>query len=95
MKIFTRLLIHAITSALIVSSTRIVSFTGQEELLAADHFLFSYLDQWISRINHTMNRIEQEQEGVTASISNRCFDHMRILLESGQNRSPWALKSKL
>ena len=66
----------------------------QQELAAADHFLFSYLDQWISRINHTMLRMEQEQEGVTASLSNQCFKHMRFLLDSGHRRSPWALKSK-
>ena len=87
----------ATASALLLASGKEVPsrVANVSELVATDHFLFSYLDQWIKRINHTMNRIEQEQEGVAAStLSNECFAHMRILLESGHERSPWALKGE-
>lgn len=92
------LLVSALVLSVADSSPRMTGFPG--ELAAADHFLFSYLDQWISRINHTMNRIEDRDQEATSllhessTLSSQCSQHMRILLESGQNRRPWALKSE-
>lgn len=73
----------------------------------ADHFLFTYLDQWISRLSRCMDRIaERDQEaqlnattvgGSNASLpepilSRQCTQHMRMLLQSGLDRDLWALK---
>jgi len=58
--------------------------TGQE----SGSFLYKFLDDFISRINKTLNSNNFD------NISNECFDHISLLLLAGKSRESWALKSK-
>lgn len=62
----------------------------QDESVAGQLF-FNSLDEWINRINTTLNGHLHDK---TKPLSDTCFSHLSILIRAAKERQPWALRGE-